>query len=65
MKPAVSVEMIDRLVALIDRGLLGPEDALPMFKRCRLIGEEKTMETYVDELEARGVGGALSANDAF
>lgn len=65
MKPAVSVEMIDRLVALLDRGLLGPEDALPMFKRCRLIGEEKTMETYVDELEARGVGGALSANDAF
>ena len=66
MQPAVSIEIIDRLIALLDRGLIGSDDALPALKRANLIGEDKTPEDYSEDIDARGgnLGGNIGVDDA-
>lgn len=61
MQPAVSIETIDSIIALLDRGMLGSEDALPMLKRAQFINADKTEEDYSEEVSERGVG--LGADD--
>lgn len=54
MQPEVTVEIIDRVISLLDRVAIGYADALPILKRARLVDQSKTEDEYLDEVEARG-----------
>lgn len=54
MQPTVTIEIIDRIIALLDRGYIGTEDALPVLKRANLVAEDKSEGDYTEEVIERG-----------
>lgn len=54
MDPEVTPELIDRVIALWDRSLIGTDEVLPILKRAKVAAEDKDPEEYGEEVEARG-----------
>ena len=65
MLPEVNPEMIDRLMSLFDRGLVGETEAFSVLSRAHILDDEKTVEEYSEEVRVRGVDdGATLDGDA-
>ena len=56
MQPEIALDMVDCLTGLLDRGLIGSEDAMPTLKRAHLISEDKTAETTSERGVNAGAG---------
>lgn len=59
MHPEVAVEKIRAFVELWDRGLVGATEAHGVLMKARILDDDKTVDEYSEEVEARGgmIGG--------
>ena len=56
MLPAMVPEMLDRLLQMFDRGLIGTNEVHRSLTRAKIVDPELTADEYRDEVDARGGG---------